>query len=191
MASEHDLLADLTSGDELRAEAAAGLLAKRGAAVYPALESLLESADPDQRWWAVRTLAGMAEPRRDWLERAVGDVSAAVRAAAALALTAHPHEPATAALIQGLNDNDGQVAHLSMRALAAIGGAAVPQLIEAFEGAGQRARINILRALAEIRDPRAIGLMMKAMNENSAVLHYWAQVGLDALGLNMVYLMPD
>ena len=191
MPSVDNLLADLIGGDESRAETAAGLLAQEGAAVYPELEKLLESADPDERWWAIRTLAGMSQPRGDWLERAVGDISADVRAAAALALVSHPNEAATAALIQSLSDNDNVVAVLAVRALAAIGPAAVPGLIEAFESSGGRARIHIMRALAQLRDPRAIRLMMAAMNENSAAMHYWAQEGLEALGLNMVYLIPD
>jgi HEAT repeat protein len=191
MPSVDDLLADLIGGDEFRAETAAGMLAQHGAAIYPELQQLLESTDSDKRWWAVRTLAGMSQPRGDWLERAANDASAEVRAAAALALASHPQETAAATLIRALGDDDNVVALLAVSALVAIGQAAVPGLMEAFDSSGVRARVQIMRALAEIRDPRAIRLMMRAMDESSALIHYWAQEGLEALGLNMIYMMPD
>jgi HEAT repeat protein len=186
-----ELLADLTGPDESRAEAAAAVLAKHGQSIFPQLELLLRSADADQRWWAIRTLAAMPEPHREWLRRGLEDAAPDVRAAAALALAAHPDEAATPALVKTLADKDSVVAALAARALIAIGSAAVPALLEAYDGSTPRARIEIMRTLAEISDPRAIRLMMKAMEEDSAVLGYWAQQGLDTLGLNMVYLKPE
>jgi hypothetical protein len=47
-----------------------------------------------------------------------------------------------------------------------------------------------LRALAEIKDHRAIPVMMKVMEEDSALLQHWAKEGLDRLGLDMVYMKP-
>ena len=88
------LLADLISGDEDRAEAAARRLAEAGEAVLPALEPLRHSDVPDRRWWAVRTVAQMNAPRLDWLMEALGDASSDVRAAAALGLSSHPVEQA-------------------------------------------------------------------------------------------------
>ena len=191
MSSLDDLLADLTSGDESRAEAAAASLAHLNSLVFPALESLLRSSDADHRWWAVRTMAQMREPRPEWLIRALNDPSAEVREAAALALRAHPVEEAAPALVQALNDEDAMVGTLAANALIAIGRPIVPLLLDSFVDAPQRARIHILHALAEIGDHRAIPLMMKAMGEDSAVLHYWANEGLERLGLNMVYIKPD
>src|SRR5512141_1344350 len=94
------LLADLTSGDEERAEAAAQRLAEIGAPVLPALERLLESEVTDHRWWAVRTLGQMSLPRTDLLVRALADGSSEVRAAAALALSTHPAEEAAGGLVK-------------------------------------------------------------------------------------------
>ncbi len=54
-----------------------------------------------------------------------------------------------------------------------------------------QARIQIMRSLAEIRDHRAIPLMLKATEEDSAMLNYWAKEGLERLGLNMVYIKPE
>lgn len=51
-------------------------------------------------------------------------------------------------------------------------------------------RIVVLRTLGEIRDHRAIPVMMKCLGEESAFLQYWAQEGLQRLGLDMVYIKP-
>jgi hypothetical protein len=94
--------------------------------------------------------------------------------------------------------------------LVKIGGAAVPSLIDVVkrppgpavshrrargtngvEGSvPQSQRIHALRALAEIRDHRAIPVMMQVMQEDSALLQHWAQEGLERLGLDMVYIKP-
>ncbi len=184
------LLADLTSGDEDRAEAAARRLAEVGEPVLPALEPLLHSDVPDRRWWAVRTVAQMSAPRLDWLIAALEDSSSDVRAAAALGLASHPVEQAAPALVKALQDEDSIVAVLAVSALAALGQAAVPALIEAFPASNRRGRIQIMRALAELRDHRAIPLMMKVIEEESAMLRYWAEEGLNRLGLDMVYIKP-
>jgi hypothetical protein len=47
-----------------------------------------------------------------------------------------------------------------------------------------------LRALSQICDHRAIPVMMKSLSEESALLQYWAQEGLNRLGLNMIYIKP-
>lgn len=185
------LLADLTSGDEGRAEAAARQLAEIGAPILPALERLLESEEGDRRWWAVRTLGQMGAPRCDWLVRSLADPSAEVRAAAALGLSAHPVEEAAPALAGVLQDEDSVVAILAVNALLAIGAPAVPVLLETFPRSNQRGQIQAMRALADLRDHRAIPLMMKAVESDSAMLRYWAEKGLERLGLDMVYIKPE
>ncbi len=191
MSSLDDLLADLTSGVDDRAEAAASALARLGESAVPALEGLLESPDVDHRWWAVRTLAQMQHPHVEWLIRALNDESAEVREGAALALAAHPVEEAAPALVKALNDEDGMVASLAVNALTAIGKSAVPVLLEAYPNASPRARIQMMRVLAEIGDHRAIPVMLKATEEDSALLNYWAKEALERLGLNMVYIKPE
>ena len=62
-----ELLADLTSGDETRAENAVPGLVELGENAIPALRDLLDSADADQRWWALRTLAQSPQPQTEWL----------------------------------------------------------------------------------------------------------------------------
>ncbi len=185
------LLADLTSGDEQRAEAAALRLAEMGERVLAPLKKLLHSDVADRRWWAVRTIGQMSSPPGDLLIRALYDKASDVRAAGALALATHPAEKAAPALVKALDDDDSIVSLLAVNALIAIGKPAAPALIDAYPTCSPRARIQAMRALADIRDHRAIPLMMRAIEEESAVLRFWAEQGLERLGLNMVYIKPE
>ncbi len=185
------LLAELTSGNEERAEAAATRLAEIGDPVLPSLEPLLRAEITDHRWWAVRTVAQMSSPPVDRLIAALADSSSEVRAAAALGLSAHPVEQAAPALVGALQDEDSMVAVLAVNALSALGQAAVPALLDAFPASNRRGKIQIMRALSELRDHRSIPLMMKVIEEESAMLRYWAEEGLERLGLNMVYIKPE
>lgn len=185
-----ELLNDLTSGDEERAEAAVPSLIELNADAIPALLDLTRSTDVDSRWWALRVLASSPHARTEWLIPFLNDAAPEVRQCAALGLSIKADESATRHLILALNDADSMVASLAMNALVKIGGAAVPSLIERVESASQTERIHALRALAEIRDHRAIPIMMKVMQEDSALLQHWAQEGLERLGLDMVYIKP-
>ncbi len=185
------LLAGLTSSDDTLAEASALELAALGEAALPALTSLLDSAEVDHRWWAVRTLAQCEYPPPDVFLRMLEDPSGEVRQCAALALASHPDPQAAAALIRALSDPDRMTANLAANALIAIGAEAVPGLVETVHNGGQAARLEALRALAEIRDPRAIPTMMNVLEEDSVFLQHWAEIGLENLGLNMVYFKPE
>jgi HEAT repeat protein len=190
LSSLAELLAQLNGRNEDQAEVASAELARLGQAALPALLVLLKSSDVDQRWWAVRTLARLATPQPTALLEALTDPVPEIREAAALALAVHPTDEPIPALVRALEDEDNMVPGLAAKALAAIGRSAVPSLIEAFESASPRGRIHMMRALAELCDHRAIPLMMRAMDEDSALLNYWAREGLERLGLNMVYIKP-
>jgi HEAT repeat protein len=187
-----DLLKELTSGDDARAENAVPALVDLGEEVIPALLDLTRSDDVDSRWWAVRALAASPHAQITDLIPLLADSSSEVRAAAALALCNHPHESAVEALIHTLADVDSLTAGLAANALVLIGGASVPSLLEIMDKAptSVRTRSVALRALSEIRDHRAIPIMMKCLGEESAILRYWAQEGLTRLGLDMVYVKP-
>jgi HEAT repeat protein len=187
---EHQL-AVLVGQDESAAEAAAVELAAHGEGAVPGLLQLLDSQQPDHRWWALRSLAAMDNPQTDWFLRGLRDSREENRAAAALALAIHPDPRAIGLLIGLLSDGDNVTAVMAVNALAKIGNEAVVPLINAYDGAPRRAQIQILRCLAELRDHRSIPLLLKAQGESSAVAQYWAQEGLERLGLNMVYLTPD
>ena len=200
MSTLQSLLEDLVSGDEARAEAAIPALVEMEAAL-PALLDLTQSPDVDSRWWALRALASTAHSRTEWLVPFLNDPAPEIRQCAALGLAGKPDESAVEPLVRALSDADSMVGSLAVHALVKIGGAAVPSLIEAVkrrpatqgsvEGTGgQSQRIQALRALAEIRDHRAIPIMMQVMQEDSALLQHWAQEGLERLGLDMVYIKP-
>jgi HEAT repeat protein len=120
----------------------------------------------------------------------LSDSAREVRQCAALGLAIKPSEGAVPPLVQALSDEDSMVSSLAVNALVKVGTAAVPALIEVVKAAQQSARIHALRALAEIRDHRAIPVMMKVMEEDSVLLQHWAKEGLDRLGLDMVYMKP-
>ena len=183
-------LNDLLSGDETRAESAIPALIKMDEAVIPVLLDLTRSPDSDSRWWALRVLASMPHPQTEWLVPFLNDPAPEVRQCAALGLAMRPDESATQPLIHAFSDQDSMVVSLAANALVKIGSAAVPSLIEMVKSGAQSQRIHALRALAEIRDHRAIPVMMQVMQEDSALLQHWAQEGLERLGLDMVYFKP-
>jgi HEAT repeat protein len=185
-----DLLNDLIGGDETRAEEAVSLLVDLDEEVLPALLDLTHSTDADHRWWGLRVLAQSPHSPAGWLIPFLNDPAPEVRQCAALGLAAKPDEGAIQPLIRAMSDEDSMVAHLAVNALVKVGSAAVPSLIEAVKSAPQSARIHALRALAEIRDHRAIPVMMQVMGEDSALLQHWAKEGLERLGLDMVYIKP-
>lgn len=189
----NELLADLTCADDLRAEQAARQLPQQGQAALEALQKLLQSGPEDSRWWAARALAEFpaAEEISRSLLAALEDESDEVRQAAALGLSQHPCAEAIDPLNRALASREPMTAKLAANALTIIGPAAVPALLETLENGNPSARIEACRALAEIGDQRAIPALMKAFQSNSALLHYWAEHGLEKLGLNMIFMKPE
>jgi HEAT repeat protein len=184
------LLTDLACGDESRAEQAIPALIELGNTAIPALLDLTQSPDADCRWWALRTLAQSPLSRTDWLIPFLNDPAPEVRQCAALGLGENPDASAIRPLVRALSDRDSLVCNLAVNALIKIGKDATPSLIDVAQHAPQSARVHALRALAEIRDHRAIPVMMKVMEEDSALLQHWAKEGLERLGLDMVYMKP-
>jgi len=188
------LLSDLLSGDDERAEAAARELAQYSQESLPELYKLLASPDVEHRWWAVRAIAGCepAEQTTRHLLAALEDDSGEVRQAAALALCHRPDLQATPGLLRALSDSDPMVASMAGKALALLKSDAIPALITALESErNPSARREIVRALAEIGDPAALPALVKALESDSALLQYWAEHGLEKLGLGMVYIKPS
>jgi phycocyanobilin lyase beta subunit len=185
------LLVELTCGDDTRAEAAVLELAGRGAEILPSMKALLDSQEVDARWWVIRTLAQMAEPPSDWLVAALTDPADEVRQCAALALYHHPEGNAIPGLIRLLADLEPVCAEVAADALIATGSEALPALLAILENGSHKARLEAVRALACIGDPRAIPALMAALEEDSLSMQFWAEEGLERLGLGMVYLKPD
>ena len=190
--SQQHLLDELLSSEEARAEKAVVALIEAGPDAIPALLDLAHSSDVDSRWWAIRTLAQSPLCQTEWLiPFLLNDSAPEVRQCAALGLAVKPEAVAIRPLVQALSDADAMTANLAMKALVKIGKDSVTALIECIKGkSSQSARILALRALAELRDHRAIPVMMQVMEEDSVLLQHWAKEGLERLGLDMVYIKP-
>ncbi len=188
-----ELLGDLTSADDLRAEQAAHQLPKHGQAALNALQNLLQNGADDSRWWAARALAEFPAEKEISLSllAALEDESDEVRQAAALGLCQHPSAEAVDPLNRALASREPMIAKLAGNALRQIGPTAVPALLTTLASGTPAAQIEACRALAEIGDQRAIPALMKAFQSNSALLHYWAEHGLEKLGLNMIFMKPE
>ena len=186
------LLDELLSSEEARAEKAVAALMEAGQDAIPALLDLAQSSDVDSRWWAIRTLAQSPLCQSEWLiPFLLNDSAPEVRQCAALGLAVKPEAAAIRPLVQALSDADAMTANLAMNALVKIGKDSVTALIERVnDKSSQSARILALRALAELRDHRAIPVMMQVMEEDSVLLQHWAREGLERLGLDMVYIKP-
>ena len=57
---------------------------------------------------------------------------------------------------------------------------------------GGAARVEAIKALAEIKDPRCIEAFFLAIqNGDSPLVEYWADQGLERLGVGMSFFKPD
>ena len=124
------LLDAIDAGDDEAAERLA-LTCAGQTALLPALRPLLADAEPDRRWWAVRTLAvvGGEEAGALLLSR-LSDPDEATRCAAALGLGQLRTSAAIPALTAQLGDANGWVRDTAADALAMIGEPALPALVE-------------------------------------------------------------
>jgi len=185
------LMAELASGDDERAEAAIPGLAAHGEAAVETLQPLLHSPDADRRWWAARALAEIPAPEvPGLLLQALGDDELAVRQCAALGLRRQPVERAVPALVEALSSPDYLLSNLAGDALIAIGSPAVPALIEVMQAGVQAARLIAARCLAMIGDHRAIPVLYEGLSEDSVMVEYWANEGLERMGVGMTFFKP-
>jgi HEAT repeat protein len=185
------LSAELTSGDDERAEIAAKHLANHGKEALYALRPLLSDPNPDTRWWVVRTLGELSSyTPSPLLIGALGDENLSVRQCAALAIQHQPDSTAIPALIACMYDPNSLLARLSANALVAIGPPAVPALLKLLEDGPLPTRLEATRALALIGDQRAVPALFNAFNEDSPLMEYWANEGLDRMGIGMAFFEP-
>ena len=182
---------DLTSGDDQMAEFAATNLISIGDQAINALSELLSSPDADTRWWAIRTLAGISSPQNiSLLIDALRDKDLSVRQCAALALRHQPDPRSVPELTKSIFSPNPLLAHLAADALTAVGEPAVLPLLEIMKNGSRTARLEAVRALGIIGDTRAIPTLYVAMDEDSALLEYWANEGLERMGMGMIYFNP-
>jgi len=185
------LLGELNSGDDRRAERALHQIELQGEGVLPALVNQLSSPDADQRWWATAALARIrSEAARASILQALGDEDASVRQCAAYALREQPAPQAIPALLAALSDSDRLLARLAGDALMALGEQAISPLTEALRDANPAVRIEAARALAAIDDPTVIAPLFAALDDPSALVVHWSELGLQRLGVGMVFYKP-
>jgi HEAT repeat protein len=185
------LLEDLNSGDDRLAEQAVHQLSTRGEGVLPALIAQLASPEADQRWWATAALARIKSPQaRASLTHSLADQDISVRQCAAFALREQPCLEAIPSLIAALSDDDRLLARLAGDALAALGEHAISPLTEALRSENPAVRIEAARALASIEDPDVIAPLFAALDDPSALVVHWAELGLERQGVGMVFYQP-
>jgi HEAT repeat protein len=187
-----DILGQLSCGEDKQAEEALSHLAAWGSEAVEPLKERLSSTDEDVRWWAVRGLAEIHDERVPrLLVHALSDPNKAVRWCAGLALRQHPSKTAIPALVELLSNEEALTRRLAGDALVAIGKIAVPKLLETMLKRQHLARLEAARALAKIADERSIPLLFEALDDSSALVAYWANEGLDKMGVGMVFYRPE
>ncbi len=185
------LISELSSEDEARAARALSQIPQHGEPALKFLLNLLASPEPDQRWWAIMALSSIDDPRANKaLIESLSDEDATVRQCAAAGLRQHPVPDAVPRLIETLGDEDRLLARLASGALASAGSDAIPPLSQAMKSDVPQVRIEAARALGQTGDPDAIPTLFAALNDTSAVVVHLAEVGLERLGVGMVFFRP-
>ena len=181
----------LSSGDDVQAELAAKEIAALGEVALLPLQPLLADSRPDIRWWAVRTLAELqGADVIPQLVQALADPDPGVRQCAARGLHERPDERAIPALTAALKDGDLLVVRIAANALVAAGQIAVPALLQAAQDGSQKSQLEAIRALALIGDQRSIPLLFDALDSDSMLMEYWANEGLERMGVGMAFFKP-
>lgn len=159
----------------------------------PSLVELLTAPEPDTRWWAVCALSGIDHPDVfPFLRQALHDPDLSVRECAATGLRLHPDHIAIPDLIAAMKTPNLLLTRLAANALVAIGKETVPALLDVMENAPQAARVEATKALAQIQDPRCIEAFFSAIqNGDSPLVEYWADQGLERLGIGMSFFKPE
>jgi HEAT repeat protein len=186
-------LADLVSGDDARALNAVQKISSVGIEAIPKLVELLSGPEPDTRWWATCALSEIEHPDViPLLRQALHDPDLAVRECAATGLRLHPDPVLIPDLIAAMKTPSLLLVRLAANALVAIGKEAVPALLDVMENGPQVSRVEATKALAEIKDLRTIEAFFNAIqNGDSPLVEYWADEGLERLGVGMSFFAPN
>lgn len=189
------LLAELTSGDELRAEVAALQFVHLGVPAFTALEQLCCNSSTDTRWWALRALSEFSEPKAGSIFiNALTDSDPEIQACAALCLRQNPDPVAIPKLITLLGHPDKLLSRLAGDALVALrfqATTALLNLIESSENHNHLSRLEAIRALAQIQDPASISTLFKIFQDGSSMMQHWAEEGLNRMGIGMIFFDPN
>jgi HEAT repeat protein len=127
----------------------------------------------------------------DLIRIGLSETDPEVRAAAVYALGTRPEPEAVPLLIGVLNDPSAFLARTASDSLHRLGSSAVPALIEALKNQDAQTRGLAARALAHIADKSSIPALFHALEDDSTVVQYWADEGLDRMGVGQVYFKPS
>ncbi len=190
-AERSQLLHDLASGDDDRAEAAVWALGRLDEDVLPDIRELLSSPSVDCRWWATRALSEIRSPAAiATLIDQCADSDPDVRACAIYALGTLDGQAASAipALIGRLADPSVYVGQLAADSLARIGPAATPHLVIALKEGAPSVRGRAARALARIADRESVPALIAALDDENPIVEYYADIALQKMGVGTVLL---
>jgi len=187
----NDLIEAILSGDDVRAEWALPTIVAYGDVAVSALARQMAGAHADARWWIARTLAAIPTPQSvSLLTQMIDDCDSDVRACAAMALgELHAAEGADA-LIAHLADESAHVAEVCTMALSRLGTAAVSALVRALQDGDSLTRIRAAKALAPIESHEAIPALIHALDDDNAIVTYYAEDALMRMGVGTVLLKP-
>jgi HEAT repeat protein len=116
------------------------------------------------------------------LKEALKDPVPSVRVQAAKALGRAGDASAVPDLLHALHHADEQLGSQIFLALVQLGHAAVPALIRASESRSAWVRWQCIRALSEIRDRRALPVLVQALRDNDHAVAWMAAKGLVRAG---------
>jgi HEAT repeat protein len=184
------VLADSAAADERREEAALALMTL-GDSPLPPLRQMLRSEDADLRWWSARALAALGSPSSvSLLIETLPDPDPDVRACAAHGLGTLNASQAVLPLTRLLADESPYVGRIASNALIRIGPPAASALIEALDSASSAARAGAARALIPLESHDAIPVLFAALDDQSALVTYYAEEALSRMGVGLVLLKP-
>ncbi len=192
MAEIKALLEELISGDDIRAENAAHELKKFENGAIKPLSTLFETEDVDSRWWAIRTLALInSHKTTKYLLKGLEDPNIMVQQCAALGFRENPTPTAIPDLIALLGHENQILSRLVGDALISIGKEATESLVETIEYGDQTAKTEAVRALSIIGDQNSIPALFKVLEDGSMMMRYWAEKGLEEMGVGMMFFKPE
>lgn len=176
-----------TSTDDETSEATAVALGRAGEAGLRLVDTLLDSENPDHRFWAIRALwANGSTAARERLIRCLEDGDELVRSGAVLALGEMGVEEAIEALGRLMRDDPSLVGHHAGDALAKIGEPAAQTLIDGLEDPRAWVRIRAARALVPVESRPAIAPLIQALEDDSYVVRHYAEEALTRMGVGQM-----
>ncbi|MGD9099103.1 MAG: HEAT repeat domain-containing protein [Anaerolineae bacterium] len=184
------LVQDDQADDACREEAALALGAL-GDAALPPLRNLLQAQNAEHRWWATRALTALGTPPAvSLLIETLADPDPDLRVCAAMGLGALAATRAIAPLIHLLADESAYVGRIAGNALIQIGAPAIPALIGALSHASPAVRAGAARVLVPLESHDAIPALFAALDDDSALVTYYAEEALERMGVGMVFFKP-